>query len=118
MKDPSEGDTVEYELPPPAEFRDPPPAYSSLVQVDMCGSSHQGKVRPNNEDHFLTLRFGRFLQPLQTNLPADQRPTLSEETGQIIAIGKPVTTDPSSDGAISPFSGSQPAPPANGIPTS
>jgi ABC-type branched-subunit amino acid transport system substrate-binding protein len=38
--------------------------------------------------------------------------------GKITAIGSPVTSDPTPTGAITPYSGTQPAPPANGIPTS
>jgi ABC-type branched-subunit amino acid transport system substrate-binding protein len=37
--------------------------------------------------------------------------------GQIVLSGGPLTTDPSASGAITPFSGSPAAPPANGIPT-
>src|SRR5262245_10499922 len=49
--------------------RDRPQPYSSLVQVDLAGQSHPGKVRPQNEDHFLIGRFGRFLETVQTDLP-------------------------------------------------
>jgi branched-chain amino acid transport system substrate-binding protein len=38
--------------------------------------------------------------------------------GKIVAIGSPLVTDPTATGAITPYTGSQPAPPANGIPTS
>ncbi len=38
--------------------------------------------------------------------------------GKIVLFGGPLTTDPSASSAITPYSGTQPAPPANGIPTS
>jgi protein phosphatase len=59
---------------------------SSPVQVDVAGLSHPGKVRPNNEDHFLVLRFGRFLEPLATNLPAAQAPSRCEDIGYVMAV--------------------------------
>src|SRR5262245_3800954 len=45
---------------------------SVAIQADLAGLSHRGNVRPINEDHFLTCRFGRFLRTLSTNLPQDQ----------------------------------------------
>ena len=38
--------------------------------------------------------------------------------GKIVAIGSPLVTDPTPTGAITPFTGTQPAPPASGIPAS
>jgi len=38
--------------------------------------------------------------------------------GKIVLLGGPLTTDPSASSPIKPYSGTQPAPPANGIPTS
>jgi serine/threonine protein phosphatase PrpC len=46
-----------------------PPEFSSLVKVDVFGLSHQGLVRPNNEDHFMVVRGGRELEPVMGNLP-------------------------------------------------
>jgi PPM family protein phosphatase len=64
-------------------------ACSSLVKVEAWGVSHTGKVRPNNEDHFLIGRFGRFLESVQSNLPANTVPNRSDETGygMIVADG-------------------------------
>jgi protein phosphatase len=56
------------------------------VQVDVAGLSHPGQVRPNNEDHFLVLRFGRFLEPLGTNLPPGQVPSRFEDVGYVLAV--------------------------------
>ena len=62
---------------------------AASVQADLAGLSHRGKVRPNNEDHFLVVRFGRFLQTVPTNLPDGQAPPTSSEAGYglIVADG-------------------------------
>jgi protein phosphatase len=49
--------------------------------VDLAGYSHPGKVRPNNEDNFLVIRFGRFLETLLSSLPAGQVPDRFADTG-------------------------------------
>lgn len=57
-------------------------------QVDCGALSHQGHVRPTNEDHFLVARFGRFLKPLATNLPISKAPDFEEEGyGMVVADG-------------------------------
>jgi protein phosphatase len=79
-------DTV-HQLPrPPAKGRDRPDPYSSRVRVDVAGLSHPGKVRPNNEDHFLISRFGRFLESVQTNLPPGTVPARAEEVGYGVVV--------------------------------
>jgi protein phosphatase len=67
----------------------PPWVASSAVQVDLAARSHPGKVRPNNEDHFLVVRFHRALQTLLTNLPDGLLPLRAEEVGygMIVADG-------------------------------
>ena len=40
----------------------------SPMNADICGASHQGHVRENNEDSYLLIRFGRSLERLATNL--------------------------------------------------
>jgi protein phosphatase len=67
----------------------PPWVASSAVQVDLAALSHPGKVRPNNEDHFLVVRFHRALQTLLTNLPEGLLPVGVEEVGygMIVADG-------------------------------
>ena len=78
-------DTAEYSPPPPgAATQTPRP--STSVQVDLAGQSHQGKVRPNNEDHFLIVRFGRFLQTLSSNLPDGLVPRDHTDTGYGLVV--------------------------------
>src|SRR5262245_52849086 len=74
-------DTVEFELPNAS--------LSSRLQVDLAGLTDRGKVRPNNEDHFLIARAGRFLEHLQTNLPPQEVPVRQEEIcyGMLVADG-------------------------------
>jgi protein phosphatase len=81
-----EPDTVESEIVACPPGRDRPPPFSSQVRVDLGGLSHRGKVRPKNEDHFLMVRFGRYLEPLGTNLPEGEIPSWSEETGYGMAV--------------------------------
>lgn len=63
-----------------------PPA---RVRVDFGGRSHLGKVRPNNEDHFLVARLDRTLQTLVTNLAHGTIPAESSDTvyGMLVADG-------------------------------
>ena len=37
--------------------------------------------------------------------------------GKIVLFGGPLTTDPTAAGAITPYTGTPPAPPASGIPS-
>jgi protein phosphatase len=59
------------------------------VTVDFGGASHPGKVRPNNEDHYLVARMDRVMQTLKTNLPSGSVPEQQTETayGLLIADG-------------------------------
>ena len=68
---------------------EPPSTQSVLVRVDIAALSHPGKVRPNNEDHYLVIRFGRTLDVLMTNLQEDDVPARAEEAGfgMVVADG-------------------------------
>jgi protein phosphatase len=86
----SERDVDTVEIPPPAPAgRGTPPAASSGVRVDLGGLSHPGKVRPNNEDHFLVARFDRAMQTFLTNLPPGNVPQHFAESayGLVVADG-------------------------------
>lgn len=56
---------------------------------ELAALSHQGRVRTNNEDHFLVVRFGRVLQTLMTNLPEGSVPDAVEDVGygMVVADG-------------------------------
>ena len=81
-------DTAEYALPPPGaatQTRVLPRRSRSISRANPI----KARVRPNNEDHFLIVRFGRSLQTLSTNLPDGMlRPTTTETGyGLIVADG-------------------------------
>jgi serine/threonine protein phosphatase PrpC len=59
----------------------PPADISARVQVDLAALSHQGKVRENNEDHFLVSRVERSLETVVTNLPEGLIPQRFAEVG-------------------------------------
>src|SRR5262249_297007 len=50
-----------------------------IVAVDVAGQSHQGLVRPRNEDHFVVVRLGPFLERMQSNLSEADSPSRFEE---------------------------------------
>jgi protein phosphatase len=85
MPNSCEQDTGPFEAVPARENA----AWQPVVQADLAGMSHIGNVRTNNEDHFLIIRFGRFLESLQTNLPLGDVPGRSEVTGygMVVADG-------------------------------
>jgi protein phosphatase len=82
-------DTDEYTVPTSRTEVLSPRVASSAIQVDLAALSHAGKVRPNNEDHFLVVRFHRALQTMLTNLPEGLLPLRAEEGGygMIVADG-------------------------------
>jgi len=67
---------------------------SSLARVDLAGLSDKGRVRTNNEDHYLIARGDRQLTVLSTNLPAKDFAEASSETayGLLVADGIGGTT--------------------------
>ena len=82
---PDAADTVEFELPPsPGRLR--PKPVTSEIHGDVAGQSHVGKVRTNNEDHFLIARFGRFLEPVETNIHPDALPPRFDDDGYCMAV--------------------------------
>jgi serine/threonine protein phosphatase PrpC len=62
---------------------------SVAVQVEIAGTSHAGRVRPNNEDSYLVAQADRSLEVLETNLPEGEVPTWAAERsyGLIVADG-------------------------------
>jgi protein phosphatase len=81
-------DTAELPVQREPEPRQPAGA-SSLVEVDLAALSHPGKVRRNNEDHFMAARFDRSMRTLLTNLPEAEVPRAYAETayGMLVADG-------------------------------
>jgi PPM family protein phosphatase len=79
--------TAELSLPRPDETLRR--GTSSLVEVEVAGRSDQGKVRANNEDHFLIARFERTMKTLASNLPEGEvEPRYTESAyGMLVADG-------------------------------
>jgi PPM family protein phosphatase len=82
-------ETVEYPQPPSGMMDAAPGSIPSSLSVDIAGLSHTGKVRTNNEDNFLVVRFGRFMQTMLTSLPDSHEPPghLLEGYGMAVADG-------------------------------
>jgi protein phosphatase len=49
--------------------------------MDVSGLTHAGKVRPNNEDNFHIVQFGRYLRALMSSLPAGELPEEIDQPG-------------------------------------
>jgi protein phosphatase len=79
-----QNDTVD--LPAPTSGMVAARSTPASARVEIGGLSHPGLVRPNNEDHFLVGRFGRFLEILQTNLPPGEVPKQVDEVGYGILV--------------------------------
>jgi protein phosphatase len=62
---------------------------SARVSVDLASLTHAGKVRKNNEDHYIVARFDRTMRTLLTNLPVGDVPDRYAETvyGMLVADG-------------------------------
>lgn len=58
----------------------------SPVEVEVAGLSHPGKVRSTNEDHYSVIRFGRFIESLDTNLSPEKQVNRSEEVCYAILV--------------------------------
>ena len=85
MQGESDKDTAVFS--PPASPESPGSgSLSALVQVDVGGLSDPGKVRPNNEDHFLVARFDRSMQLLMSNLPPGCVPERCGETAYAMLV--------------------------------
>jgi len=62
------------------------PPFSAPVRVDVGGLSHTGKVRSRNEDHFIVMRIGRYLETVLTTLPDGEVPARADESGYAIVV--------------------------------
>jgi PPM family protein phosphatase len=82
-------ETLDYPESPLGAADSAPDSLPASTIVDVAGLSHTGKVRTNNEDNFLVVRFGRFLQTMLTSLPESNEPPehLLEGYGMAVADG-------------------------------
>lgn len=71
--------TQEFALTPAERnFRRDPGA---LMTIEVAATTHPGRVRPNNEDHYLVAKFGRTLETISTNIDEKLRPQNYDLTG-------------------------------------
>jgi PPM family protein phosphatase len=56
------------------------------VRVEYWASSHVGKVREVNEDHYVVARLVKALRVVLTNLPKGESPRLGEEEAYLFAV--------------------------------
>jgi protein phosphatase len=83
-------DTAEFPEPPGGRGEPRPAAgASALVHVELAARTHPGRVREQNEDHFIVVRFDREMQTVLTNLPPGDVPEHYSETafGLLVADG-------------------------------
>jgi protein phosphatase len=63
-----------------------PSAISPLVQVAFGARTDIGKVRPQNEDHFLVARMGKVMRVVATSLVRDDALKVSEDRGILMVV--------------------------------
>jgi PPM family protein phosphatase len=78
-------DTTEY------EFKEPPstdisPSSRRQVRVEFAALSDPGKIRQNNEDHYIITQMGRSFRALATNMPAGELPEPVDDISYAMAV--------------------------------
>ncbi len=63
----------------------PGPA-TTAVRIEVSGLSDRGKVRAENQDHFVVVRTGRFSETVATSLPPGEVPERTEERGLLMMV--------------------------------
>lgn len=82
MKDLSEDDTQPRPLHTAVSAQESAPS----IAVDVAGLTDRGKVRSENQDHFLLARAGRFSRTLATSLPKGTVPDSSEVAAFVMIV--------------------------------
>ena len=60
--------------------------HSPQIRADVSGLTHQGRVRANNEDHFLVTKATRRLETIQASLPAGDVPERADEINYVMIV--------------------------------
>jgi len=59
---------------------------AARVRAELGALTHRGKVREVNEDAYVVLRMGRYLEPMLSNLPEGELPSRSEDSGYLMML--------------------------------
>ena len=86
MRNPSDADTLIFELPFSVDPVQPPRPFSSLVSIDFGAMTHGGHVRPNNQDAYIIYKSGRYWEEMQTSLEAGTLPVRFDEVAYGMAV--------------------------------
>ena len=65
---------------------EPPTMARANVRLEFGAMTHPGKVRSNNEDHFLVARLAKSMSVCKTSLPDDGNMLFSEEEGYLMIV--------------------------------
>jgi protein phosphatase len=71
---------------PTAEYPVPAGPKPARVSIQIGALTDSGKVRENNEDHFLVARLSKAMRVCKTSLPDDGKTQFSEEEGYLIVV--------------------------------
>jgi protein phosphatase len=66
---------------------------SALVRADLAARSHRGRVLKENEDHYLVLRLGRFMETLFTSLTGLDVPRRFDEYAFAAVVADGIGSD-------------------------
>jgi serine/threonine protein phosphatase PrpC len=59
---------------------------ATAVRIDVAGLSDKGKIRDENQDHFLVVRAGRYAETVTTSLPSGEIPERSEDQAILMMV--------------------------------
>ncbi|MEW4567616.1 protein phosphatase 2C domain-containing protein [Tautonia sp. JC769] len=79
-------DTTDPKILDTGDFPAVPRALSPTVEVNSSARTDVGKIRQNNEDHYLVARLRRGIEIESTNLDSLRIPILPEEIGHLLAV--------------------------------
>ena len=88
MKDPGQDDTQPIPIGRPGGNRGFGAGlpYGASARIEAAGLTHSGRVRRNNEDHFLVARMERAMRTVASSLPQGDVPRRFAETGTVMMV--------------------------------
>jgi serine/threonine protein phosphatase PrpC len=81
-EDAQSSSSTTVDLPAQGEHGEPPPK----VRFSFGAETHRGKIRGNNEDHFLVARLAKSMEVCKSSLPDDGTRRFSEEEGYLMVV--------------------------------